>query len=1116
MRCSKCGTKSTSAKKFCAECGSPLILRCPRCATDNKPASKFCEECGTPLTGSAVPSTRSPQAASATSGIRVTTEEPDASTADGERKTVTALFADIKGSTELIEHLDPEEARAIVDPVLRLMIEAVHRYGGYVAQSTGDGIFALFGAPAAYEDYPQHALHAALAMRDAIRECALQYVAKGWPAIESRVGVSTGEVVVRSIETGGHAEYAPIGLTTNLASRLQAVAAPGSIAASGEVRQLCDGYFNFREVGRIALKGIAEPVEVYEVTGVGPLRTHFERSAQRGLTKFVGREREIAEVLRALNLARHGYGQIVAAVAEAGSGKSRLLYEFKRRIEDDCLLLETGSVAHGKASAYQPILEMLYCYFGIQSGDDVQRRRNKVVARLTALDPVLEYILPYLTALLGIDTAGESLADVDSPIRRRRMLDTLKQIFLRESLDRPVIVMFEDLHWIDDESQAFLNLLADSIANARILLLINYRPEYRHEWGSKSYYTQLRLDPLGKESAGEMLTALLGTSAELEPLKRLVIARTIGNPFFIEEMVQALTERGVLVRGDVTTVSGPLTRLEVPPTVQRILASRIDRLETNEKELLQTLAVIGLEFPLRLIQRVTHNLADSDGTEKLEHTLSNLQLREFIFEQPALHDVRYRFKHALTQEVAYNSVLGERRRHLHERTAAAIESLFPDRLDDHLSELARHYSCSSNVTKASNYLHLAGRQAAARSAHSEALAYFGQGMKLLEKLPTGPERVRLELMLQIGSGFSYRATKGFTAPEVERTLLRARELCTDANENTQLFDVLVGLHTFYMFGPRLDTSRELAKQLLVLGSGFDEPSKLATAFLAAGQTDTYLGDFHSSRKFLERTIEIAGDRSGIVQNARGYLAPTLWSLGYPQQAGEQMTEALAHLEESNRPLLTANVLAYAATLYVQMRLWQAGCKQANAGMALAIQHGFQFHMYLFQVLRGRALTEIGDVKNGTAEMIRGAAGLETLGAARPFLIGYVAEGYLKAGKPNDGLHAVLDAIKRTDETGERWTEPDLHRIKGELLLAETPARTGEAERCFRTSIEIAVAQAAKSFQLRASNSMARMLLREGHRDEARAAITPIYSWFKEGHGTPDLQDASALLLQLSH
>ena len=590
--------------------------------------------------------------------------------------------------------LDPEEARAIVDPVLQLMMAAVHRYGGYVEQSTGDGIFALFGAPVAHEDHPQRALHAALAMQEELRRYAERLRAEGKIPVEARVGVNTGEVVVRTIETGGHTEYTPVGHVTNLAARMQTAAPAGSIATTEATQRLCEGYFESQALGPTAVKGFNTPVEVYEVVRIGPLRTHFQRSTRRGLTKFVGRERELEQMKHAIKQTLGGHGQVVAVMGEAGTGKSRLFYEFKAMLPAECKLLEAYSVSHGKASAWLPVIELLRDYFGTGDADDAAARREKVRTIITALDPSLNDALPYLFGLLGIVEGLDPLAQMDPQVKRRRTLDAIKRIVLRESLNQPLVVIFEDLHWIDAQTQALLDVMADSVANVRVLLLVNYRPEYRHEWGNKSHYVQLGLNPLGRQSAEELLATLLEDTVEVRPLKRLIIERTGGNPFFIEEIVQALFDEGALVRNGAVKVTRSLAQLRLPPTVQGILASRIDRLPSEHKQQLQTLAVIGRESPLGLIRQVA-----STAQPQLERILANLQAGEFIYEQPAATDVEYVFKNALTQEVAYGSVLNERRRLLHERIGAALESLFADSLSDHLAELAHHYSESHNVRK---------------------------------------------------------------------------------------------------------------------------------------------------------------------------------------------------------------------------------------------------------------------------------------------------------------------------------------------------------------------------------------------------------------------------------
>ena len=459
MLCPSCNSENSGDASFCEQCGAKLELRCSNCKAPVSQGARFCKKCGVALGGrgpvSAVP---------AVSEIRIAPETAATETVEGERKTVTALFADIKGSMELIEDLDPEQARTLVDPALKLMMDAVHRYGGYVAQSTGDGIFALFGAPLAHEDHPQRALFAALKMLEEMRRYSAKLREAGNLPIEARVGVNTGEVVVRSIATGeGHTEYTPIGHSTSLAARMQALAPTGSIAVTDAARKLCEGYFTFKPLGPTRIKGVHEPVEVYEVTGLGLLRTRLQRSAGRGLSKFVGRERELGQLEQALEQSKAGHGQIVAAMGEAGVGKSRLFYEFKAVGRDGCLVLEAFSVSHGKAAAYLPMIELLKDYFEITAEDDEWRRQEKITGKILTLDRALEDTLPYTFLLLGAEEPAEAIRQMDPQSRRRGTLDAIKRILLRESLKQPLIVVFEDLHWVDDETQAFLKLFAESI-----------------------------------------------------------------------------------------------------------------------------------------------------------------------------------------------------------------------------------------------------------------------------------------------------------------------------------------------------------------------------------------------------------------------------------------------------------------------------------------------------------------------------------------------------------------------------------------------------------------------------------------------------------------------------
>jgi class 3 adenylate cyclase/tetratricopeptide (TPR) repeat protein len=1117
MNCTNCGTESTSGRKFCAACGSPLSSRCPKCGAENAPSSAFCEDCGTALAGyAASAATSSSQAALKAPQIRITPEQPDASTAlDGERKTVTALFADIKGSTELMADLDPEEARGVIDPALKLMMDAVHRYDGYVVQSTGDGIFALFGAPVAHEDHPLRALYAALRLQDATRTYSAKLVAEGGTPLEARVGINTGEVVVRTLTTGdGHAEYTPIGHTANLASRMQAVAPTGSIAITEHTRGSVEGYFQLKSRGPTRVKGLSETVNVYEVIGLGPLRTRLQVSAQRGLTKFVGRQAELQQMKHALELARQGHGQIVAAMGEPGVGKSRLFFEFKAVAQSGCLVLEAYSVSHGKASAYLPVIDLLRSYFKIAAEDDERARREKVAGKVVILDRTLEDTPPYLYALLGISESDDPLAPLDPQTRRRRTLEAIKRILVRESLSQPLIVEFEDLHWIDSETQALLNLLVDGMATARILLLVNYRPEYHHQWGSRTYYSQLRLDPLGKESAQELLTALLGDDETTLPLRRLIIQRTEGNPFFMEEMVQALFEQGVLARNGAAKLVKPLNEIRVPPTVQAILASRIDRLPAAEKELLQTLAVLGREFSSGLIKRV---VGKSD--DELERMLSALQLAEFIYEQPAMGDVEYTFKHALTLEVGYNSMLAQRRRLLHERAAQAIEALFADRLEDHLSELAHHYERSGNVRKAVEYLGRAGQRAAQQSAYSEAVGYLKRALELLKNLPDSADRGRQEFDLQMALNWSLFILNSVD-PEREPVLIRARELSEQLGDPDQM-EALLQLAQFRMVRREYGVARELAERVLALAEPAKATAMVGGAHYVLGAIPFFLGEIEAAREHLELAVSLFGP--GPFRNfgeaqyglaTTNFLTTTLLQLGYPTAARRKSRESLDATRGISDPASLGRALVREAVNHVFLRDSRTALERAEELLLIATEHGMPFHAAVAAFYRGWALADEGRGQEGLAEMSRALPALEGFGGTTT-LYALLADSYRKNGRPEEGLTTVATALREMERGGERIVEPELYKVKGELLLMLDPPNEAEAERCFRTAIDIARRQKARFFELRATTSLARLVRGQGKSSEARAMLSEIYNWFTEGFEFADLKDAKALLDELS-
>src|SRR5262245_33821475 len=639
---------------------------------------------------------------------------------EGERKQVTVLFADLKGSMELLADRDPEEARQLLDPVLERMIEAVHRYEGTVNQVMGDGIMALFGAPIAHEDHAVRACYAALRMQETVTRYGDAMQRSHGVPVQIRVGLNSGAVVVRAIDSSLHMDYTAVGQTTHLAARMEQMAKPGSVLTTGETLRLAEGFVQVKVLGPVAVKGLADPVEVFELVGAASTRTRLQALAARGLTRFVGRQAEFESLHQALERAGSSHGQVVAVIGEPGVGKTRLVYEFIRSHHThDWLVLESSSVSYGKATAYLPVRDLLKSYFQIDDRDDGRKIREKLTGKLLTLDAALGPSLPAFLTLLDVPVEDRHWQALDPTQRRQRTLAAIKQLLLRESQVQPLLLVFENLHWIDAETQAVLDSLIESLPTARLLLLVNYRPEYQHGWGNKTYYTQLRLDPLPTASAEALLQALLGDDSSLVPLTRLVIERTEGNSFFLEESVRALVETGVLggERGAYRPFK-PLDSLQVPATVHAVLAARIDRLPPEEKRLLQTAAVIGTEVPFTLLQAIVEL-----SEEELRRALGHLQAAEFLYETRLFPELDYTFKHALTHEVAYGSLLQERRRALHARIVEALEVLAGERAAEDVERLAHHALRGEVWDKALTYCRQAGEKAMAQSAYREAAGY---------------------------------------------------------------------------------------------------------------------------------------------------------------------------------------------------------------------------------------------------------------------------------------------------------------------------------------------------------------------------------------------------------
>ena len=1121
MKCPRCEHENPAGVKFCGACGARFESLCPACRASNPAANKFCHECGEPLAGGP-PAAKfaSPQAYTPKHlAEKILTSK---SALEGERKQVTVLFADLKGSMELLADRDPEEARKLLDPVLERMMEAVYRYEGTVNQVMGDGIMALFGAPLAHEDHGVRACYAALRMQDSVKRYAEEVRRSHGVTVQIRVGLNSGEVVVRTIGSDLRMDYTAVGQTTHLAARMEQLASAGSILLTAETLELAEGYVEVKPLGPVPVKGLAESVEAYEVTGAGAVRSRLQASAARGLTKFVGRAAEIDQLHQALERARAGHGQVMGVVGEPGVGKSRLFWEFTRSHRTHgWLILESGSASYGKATPYLPVIDLLKAYFKIQDRDDQRELREKVTGKVLTLDETLKPTLPAFLTLLDVLVEDPQWQALDPPQRRQRTLEAVKRLLLRESQVHPLLLLFEDLHWIDSETQAVLDSLVESLPTARLLLLVNYRPEYQHGWGSKTYYTQLRLDPLPPESAEELLQALLGTEAGLHPLKQLLIGRTEGNPFFLEESVRTLVETEVLVgeRGAYRLVKA-LPSVQVPATVQAVLAARIDRLPPEDKRLLQSASVIGENVPFILLQAVVEMRED-----ELRRSLSRLQADEFLYEANLFPDLEYTFKHGLTCQVAYNSLLSERRRALHVRIVEAIEALYPDRLAEQVDRLAHHAFRGEVWPKAVTSLRQAGSKAVARSAYREAIGFFERALSALAHLPESRETLTEALDIRIALGPALIVVKGAGAREVEASYTHAQEMCGRIGDPSRLFPVLWGLWYVNHSRGQYQPARGLGERLLSLAQSSQDPALLLEANHALwstllGMAQPVEADAHAQqgialydpRQHRSYTFLYGGHDPGVC--CRYVSAVALWERGYAEQAVKRIKEALNLASELSHPFTTIITLYFAAWIYYHRGEYQTAAEKAQALVALGRAQGVSVWPEHGAMLLGRLMVEQGHAEEGIAQLEKALAPATAAGWTwgAVFSSSLLAGAYGKVGQPEKGL-LVLRTLPERAIGG--FYAPELHRLKGELLLAQAPHASAEAEDAFRRAIEIARARQEKLLELRAVTSLSRLRNRQGKREEARRLLADTYGWFTEGFDTADLKEAKALLRELS-
>src|SRR5262245_17596041 len=1085
MLCPQCQRENLPDAIFCEHCGARLETICSHCGEPNRRGATFCRICGqainqTPTIAIAkVPGILSPDSyVPRHLAEKILASRPSL---EGERKQVTVLFADIRDSMKLIENRDPEEAQKIIDPVLHLMMDAVHRYEGTVNQVLGDGIMALFGAPLAHEDHAVRACYAALAMQDEIRRHREKMGQSDELGLQIGIGLNSGEVVVRSIGNDLNIDYSALGHTTHLAARMEELASAGSILMAAATLREVEGFVEVKSLGAVQVKGVSRPIDAYELLGVTSARTRLHAALTRGLTPFVGRKTEIEAFQKLVEKSAAGRGQIFSMVGDPGMGKSRLVYEFIHfHVPPDWLVLEAPSVSYGKATPYFPVIEMLRRYCGISGGDAAESVQEKIVDHVLRLDEMLMDAIPPIFALLGVspDGKGGSLAshessgrrqnvidatkkftDMEPQQRRRHTFESLKRLMIRESQKQPLLLVFEDLHWIDSETQAFLDSLIESLPLTRVLVLVDYRPEYSHGWGDKTYYTQLRVDPLQPTSADELLQHLLGTNADLAPLKELLIRRTEGNPFFAEESVRSLVEAGVLVGEKAAYRPGlRIDEIRIPSTVQNVVADRIDRLPAEEKHLLQTAAVIGVIVPARLLQAVTE-LPKGD----LQTYLAHLQAAEFLYESNLFPELEYTFKHALTNEVAYGALVHERKVFLHAKIVTALENVLGSNLQDHIETISQHAYRGELWEKAVAYSWQSGEKASQRSANQEARQFFQTGLRALEHLPQSRANLQqaVDLRLELRNALYFLSE----FDELHRCLREAEAIAQRISDDRRLGRVINFLNSYYGIMGEHHRSIELGTRGLQINRDDVELNTVTHYYM--GLAYHHVGQYDHSIDFLRRALTVTqeerfkyerfGTANILSVMCRIWLAQCSAQLGHFKDGKTLAEEAMTIAKEADHaPSLAWAHVALGFTHLVQGNV-DSAIRTLETCQKICGANNIQVLMPHISSNLGYAYALAGRIDDAIPLMEKADAQSKLIGrkAAWALRLTWLGHASLLGQQHGAAREQAQRAVSLARDAGERGYEAWAHKLLGDVVLRNDSTELEQPEKYYNRALGLA-------------------------------------------------------------
>jgi predicted ATPase/class 3 adenylate cyclase len=1092
-------------------------MRCSRCNAENPANAKFCLECGSPLTLAETATPRQPEWASA----------------EAERRQLTCLFCDLVNSVGLSERLDPEELRETLAAYHRVCATVVRRFEGHIHDYLGDGIMVYFGFPSAHEDDAQRAVRSGLGIVEAVEQLNSRLQSEYGIDLHVRIGIDTGLVVAGALAADeGMEATAAVGVTPNIAARLQALADPDSVVISAAAYRLIAGYFDCRELGFHNIRGISQPMAIYHVLHESGARTRLDVAARRGLPPMQGRDDQLATLADRWAQARAGQGSVVLVAGEPGIGKSRLIWALQQHVAQspDAFLIRFSCSPYFMNTAFYPVVQQLERVLEFGLDDTVEQRLDKMDGLLAQYGFDLPTVVPLLARLLAVPFEGR-YPPLDLPADRQRQLtiDALTTITLMRADYQPLLVVVEDLHWIDPSSLDLLTQLIEHVPQTRQLVVLSFRPEFVPPWPEGPGLERLNLNRLDREASVKIVTEIAGMPAPTELLDQLV-EKADGVPLYLEELTKLVIEQG-LIRHDNGGLdpARPRPALAIPATLADSLTARLDRL-TDAKGVAQLGAAIGRQFSYELLAAVSKTTASVDS-RALRRNLARLVDAGLLFVEHNPRGETYTFKHTLIQDAAYGSLLRTTRLQYHRHIAQALTEHFPATVESAPELLAHHYTQAGMMAEAVPCWLRAGERALHGSANPEAIAHLTTGLDLLADLPAGPERAGVELQFRLTLGPAYMAIRGYAAPEVEACYQRARELCRELGDTPQLVPVLHGLWTYHIVRAQHTDALALGEQVLKLGADTNDDGLLLQGNMEVGWSHFFLGELEQAREHLERVLALYdherhsshaftyGDNPAT--SARSNLAQVLWLLGRLDQSLRYSEENLAILRSLiNHPYSVAFGLDLAAIVRQYRSDAPATRALVDEALALSEAHGLAFIGAMASMLKGWALAQEGDLAEGIAQMRHGLAAQLATGAelARPYWLCLITEACLESGAALEGLALLDDAEAAVQQTSERYWEAEIHRLRGQLLLAASdpiaPAVVRSAEECYRRALDVARRQGARSLELRAAVSLSRLWQAKGRKHEAGKFLAPIDAWFLEGRGTPDLRAAAALLEEL--